>query len=1008
MPEELLHVMVGPVLVFPGEIEIDIRNLVPLEAQEHLEGNVKAVLYQLSAAVGAVPVRQVHPHVEPVFVHVEKALPAVGAPVMGRQGVHLGDAAHPGHKAGAHGTPGAHQIAVLQGSRNQLLGDVVERAVPVADDGFQLLLQPGLHDLRQRGAVHLLRRVPGHLLNIVLGIIPEGLEGILPLGMHGEKRHGFHHVRDLPGIVDHNLPAFFLSQIAEFLQHLLRGFEIERGLLIRVLVIHPGLDHRPADGVLRVQKMHVPRGHHGLAQLFSQADDDPVQLPQVLFVLDIPFPQQEGVVPDGLNLQIIIEGGDLLQLLLALPGQHRPEQLPRLAGAAQDQALPVTADLLARHMRLPAEVLQMGEGHQPVQVHQPLPAFRQQDDMPAAADGSAPQIPVQILIGMNFRMRFRRGLEHAVQALGRGRGVVNRPVRVLQADAQMLAQRSQPEAFQRRIQLSRVGQRIHHRIVIASPQPSQLRAQQRRVKGAVVGRDGAVPDKVHEFRQHFRRPGLSAEHHVRDAGNLRDFRRQRFPRIHQLLEGIHDGALFQLHRADFDDPGRARVEPGAFKVQHYDRPVKGLIRRALDDVPLVDQISLAAGNQLDFSLGRPEGRRKALQHPVVRHGDGWMAPFDRPADQVSHRRQRVHGAHIGVHMQLNPLFLRLIEPLLLLHLHQIPDHDGDFPAEGVILAFSADFHVHAFPDPGDFFLHGLALRVGNGRQIRLLAPGHPPGSVPQKGFAENGAGIVRHREGQQHHLSAGDLFSFQHKHVALDHHQAALAVQFLDLHRPVRDGSAEDGLPDRRIRHFGNRNAARPQGLRRRFPGGLRRGPGGLFLRFRRLPGRSGFLLFRGRSARAVPGGHFPSRHDEGTFRPLPAHLGQPGFPVAGYGGLYDHLGAKDLPDGGFQPPGHIMLRRILQGKLIRKSQGNSLPLVLPSDAGQPGGHGRIVSSQEIGQHIPVGADLREKMILQRRARHPHRQFPSRKRLPQDSFQPQEFPFPYQRRAFEGKVGLLP
>ena len=45
LAEHLLHVLVGPVLVLAGEVEVDIGGLVPLEAQEDLEGDLEPVLF---------------------------------------------------------------------------------------------------------------------------------------------------------------------------------------------------------------------------------------------------------------------------------------------------------------------------------------------------------------------------------------------------------------------------------------------------------------------------------------------------------------------------------------------------------------------------------------------------------------------------------------------------------------------------------------------------------------------------------------------------------------------------------------------------------------------------------------------------------------------------------------------------------------------------------------------------------------------------------------------------
>ena len=57
--EEFFRVFVRPGLIFAREVEVDIRDLVAAEAQEGLEGDVKALFFHLRAALGAVLVGHV-------------------------------------------------------------------------------------------------------------------------------------------------------------------------------------------------------------------------------------------------------------------------------------------------------------------------------------------------------------------------------------------------------------------------------------------------------------------------------------------------------------------------------------------------------------------------------------------------------------------------------------------------------------------------------------------------------------------------------------------------------------------------------------------------------------------------------------------------------------------------------------------------------------------------------------------------------------------------------------
>ena len=155
LAEKLLDVGVGARLVLAGEVEVDIGHLVALEAQEHLEGDVKAVLGQLVAADLAVFVRQVHAHAGQLR-RGEEHLVTVVAAVMRRQGVDLGDAAHGSYEAGAHAAAAAHEVAVRERLADQLLRDGIQSGKAVADDGAQLLFQPLLDNVGAGGR----RRAP--------------------------------------------------------------------------------------------------------------------------------------------------------------------------------------------------------------------------------------------------------------------------------------------------------------------------------------------------------------------------------------------------------------------------------------------------------------------------------------------------------------------------------------------------------------------------------------------------------------------------------------------------------------------------------------------------------------------------------------------------------------------------------------------------------------------------------------------------------------------------------
>ena len=132
--EDGAYILVGYRLVFPGEVQVDIGFLVPVETQEGCERNGEAVTDQRCAAVRAVLFRHVDTAV--VKVHVPPLqVVAVRTHIMGFQRIYFGDPRHGGRKRRSYGASGAYQVAVGVGLVHQHLGGHVHHGVPVVDDG---------------------------------------------------------------------------------------------------------------------------------------------------------------------------------------------------------------------------------------------------------------------------------------------------------------------------------------------------------------------------------------------------------------------------------------------------------------------------------------------------------------------------------------------------------------------------------------------------------------------------------------------------------------------------------------------------------------------------------------------------------------------------------------------------------------------------------------------------------------------------------------------------------
>ena len=116
--------------------------------------------------------------------------------------------------------------------------------------------------------------------------------------------------------------------------------------------------------------MRVTGGNHGNAQLLTQRHHAAIEITEILLTLNgkSVVVDHKAVVADGLNLQIIVELGDLLDLALGLILQHGRDQLARLAGRADDEPLAVLFQHGFGYARHLAEIVEIAKGNQLIKV----------------------------------------------------------------------------------------------------------------------------------------------------------------------------------------------------------------------------------------------------------------------------------------------------------------------------------------------------------------------------------------------------------------------------------------------------------------------------------------------------------------------------------------------------------------------------------------------------------------------------------------------------------------
>lgn len=142
--EDLAGVPVNTRLILARKVQVDIRHLVALKAEEGLERNVEALFGERLAAFRADLIGQID--TAGVFL-VPLEIFVIRAQIVRGERIYLGDIRHERRERRADRTTRADQIAVRKGLGNQLLRDNVHNRVAVADDGAKLTVKPRLHRL---------------------------------------------------------------------------------------------------------------------------------------------------------------------------------------------------------------------------------------------------------------------------------------------------------------------------------------------------------------------------------------------------------------------------------------------------------------------------------------------------------------------------------------------------------------------------------------------------------------------------------------------------------------------------------------------------------------------------------------------------------------------------------------------------------------------------------------------------------------------------------------------
>ena len=383
-PEELFGVFMSVCLIFAGEVQVDIGNLVAAEAEERFKRDIKAVLGELRAAHGADTVRHVRAAAVLIAVRHEHVFKvgefAFRTAIVRREGVDLRNSGHVRHQRGADASPAADEVAMLQRVLHELLCGHVNDLVMPAENGVQFFFDARCDELRRAFAVKLVGLVPHHALEILRRVRNGRRKKLLR-----QEFKALHAVGDSVRRGDDDVAAVRLAEIRKLPEHFIGRFEIERQRLVRVRKFTRREKNMAVNLVLRLEKMHVAGRNDELAEPAAEREDTAVKFAQILLVARLAVVDEEVVVAQRLDFQIIVERCEPVEFGVAPAAHDGVEDLARLARRADEDTLAVPHQQALRNDGILPEVLQMRFGDELIEILEAGLVLHEQRDMPRAA-----------------------------------------------------------------------------------------------------------------------------------------------------------------------------------------------------------------------------------------------------------------------------------------------------------------------------------------------------------------------------------------------------------------------------------------------------------------------------------------------------------------------------------------------------------------------------------------------------------------------------------------------
>ena len=543
----------------------------------------------------------------------------------------------------------------------------------MAADGIQLFLQTLFHDLWQRVAVVALGVFPRCIAQLLLCALDAGRVGAARDGAHRVVDHG----SDLAGVLYHHLVSFFLGQVVELRQHVLRGAEEQRRLVVGVLEAVACLQHGTVGRIFRLGEVHVAGSNDRLVQVFAQFNNRAVEVLDVLLAVHLALAHHVGIVAQRLNFQDIIVGCDLFQFVVAGAVHDGAVQLTCFAGRGEQQAVAVLVQQAAGHAGLFEEVIHVGFADDLVQVLQAHLVLDQNDEVIILLfQHFAVAAETRVDLADLRHLLFGQIVQHHAEDTAQRRRVLTGAVGFVGGQLQVLVDGALLVVVQAGVHGLCHGQGVNiGRAFQRDAAALRGGPQKTHIKGVdIVAHKDAVTRKLQESFQCFLFAGGVGHHLVGDAGQLGDLGRDGLAGLDKGVKLVHHFPVLHDDRTDLGHILHAGVKARRLSIEHAELAVQRLVFHAVDaGHHVVHKVGFAPVDQLEIRVGlvdvvrRQHGFRVALTHAVVGDGNGRVPHAVGQLDDAAGVAEAVHAGKLGVQVQLHPLDRGSILPLFALH-----------------------------------------------------------------------------------------------------------------------------------------------------------------------------------------------------------------------------------------------------------------------------------------------------------------------------------------------------